>query len=107
VIDRLILDLSNLVPELRVHDAAPSDRAAIYFGAWFELEAVGDGKLARYRIVGPDETDATLGYISVDSPLARAVMKKRVDDEVAAELPGGVREFIVVAVSYEAPDLVE
>ena len=48
------------------------------------------GETQRYRIVGPDETDAKLGWISIDSPLARAMMKKRVDDEFEAMLPGGV-----------------
>ncbi|HTH67975.1 MAG TPA: GreA/GreB family elongation factor, partial [Rhodanobacter sp.] len=55
----------------------------------------------RYRIVGPDETDAKLGWISIDSPLARAVLKKSVDDEFAAELPGGPAEFTVIAVDYD------
>ncbi|MEP6898982.1 MAG: GreA/GreB family elongation factor, partial [Rhodanobacter sp.] len=50
--------------------------------------------------VGPDETDARLGWISIDSPLARAVLKKRVDDEFAAELPAGAARFVVVGVEY-------
>ena len=53
-----------------------------------------------YRIVGPDETDATLGYISIDSPLARALLKKRVDDEIEVALPGGAESFSVMDVSY-------
>jgi transcription elongation factor GreB len=53
-----------------------------------------------YRIVGPDETDAKQGWISIDSPLARAALKKRVDDEFDAELPGGRTRFVIVAVNY-------
>src|SRR5262249_8416551 len=71
-----------------------------FFGAWFETRAA-EGTAQRLRIVGPDETDAALGWISVDSPLARAALKKRIDDEFDAELPGGRRRFVVVAVSYD------
>jgi len=88
---------------LKVVDTLPSDRNAIFFGAWFEIETVATGETARYRIVGPDETDAKLGLISVDSPLARAALKKRVDDEFEAQLPTGMTQFSVVAVEYEEP----
>ena len=53
-----------------------------------------------WRIVGPDETDAKKGWISVDSPLARAVLKKRVDEEFEAELPGGKTRFFVLSIDY-------
>ena len=78
-------------------------REAIFFGAWFVLENDA-GQTRRYRIVGPDETDAAQDWISIDSPLARAALKKRVDDEFSADLPGGRQNFIVVAVSYTELD---
>jgi len=53
-----------------------------------------------YRIVGPDETDPQLGFISIDSPLARALLKKTVDDEVQVALPQGQALYDVVAVQY-------
>jgi transcription elongation factor GreB len=59
------------------------------------------GGEVEYRIVGPDEFDATTGYISMDSPLGRALMKKALDDEVKVELPAGARTFVIVAVRYE------
>jgi transcription elongation factor GreB len=102
-IDRRVRYLSKRLEQLKVVDALPSDRAAIYFGAWFEVEYLESGETARYRIVGPDETDAKLGLISIDSPLARAALKKRVDDEFDAELPTGKARMIVVAIDYEAP----
>ena len=52
------------------------------------------------RRVRPDETDAKRGWISIDSPLARALLKKRIDDEVEAQLPGGPRRYVIVAVAY-------
>ena len=101
-IDRRVRYLSKRLEALRVVQEPPRDRAAIFFGAWFELEAP-DGRTHRYRIVGPDEIDARLGYISIDSPLARALLKKRADDEVVCAVPGGSGEFVVLAVSYDGP----
>ncbi len=60
-----------------------------------------DGNLSRYRIVGPDEFDLAPGYISMDSPLARALMKKGLDDEVTVEVPGGVKKYIIAEVEYQ------
>lgn len=100
-IDRRVRYLSKRVPDLRIVDEPPSDREAVFFGAWVELERLDDGATSRYRIVGPDETDAGNGWISIDSPLARALLKKRIDDEVEAELPGGRARFLIVDVRYD------
>ena len=99
-IDRRVRYLSKRLPELRVVEAAPSDPGAIFFGATVEVEDVLSAETSRYRIVGPDETDARRGWISIDSPLARAMLKKRQDDEFDAELPGGTRRFVIVEVGY-------
>ena len=101
-IDRRVRYLSKRLQVLKVAVQHPNDRDAIYFGAWFAVED-DVGRTQRLRIVGPDETDATLGWISVDSPLARAALKKRIDDEFEAELPAGRRQFVIVAVSYDGP----
>jgi len=94
--------LSKRIEAVRIVEQRPADGAAIFFGAWFEVEDES-GNVQRFRIVGPDETDSALGWISIDSPMARAALKKRVDDEFDAELPGGRRRFLIVAVSYDAP----
>ena len=99
-IDRRVRYLSKRIPSLKVAEGVPADRGAIFFGATLEIEDVRGGEVRRYRIVGPDETDAKQGWISVDSPLARAALKKRVDDEFEAELPGGKARFVVVSVDY-------
>lgn len=99
-IDRRVRYLSKRLQVLRLVDTVPTDRDAVFFGASVEVEDVADGTTARYRIVGPDETDAKLGWISIDSPLARAMLKKRVDDEFEAALPGGIRRYAIVAVDY-------
>ena len=70
---------------------APSDPQRVFFGAWVSLESDA-GAGVRHRIVGPDEFDREPGYISMDGPLARALLGKRLDDELSVELPGrGVR----------------
>ena len=99
-IDRRVRYLSKRIPALKVAEGAPSDREAVFFGAVIELENAVSGETLRYRIVGPDETDAKLGWISVDSPMARAVLKKKLDDEFDAELPGGRTRFVVIGVEY-------
>ena len=99
-IDRRVRYLSKRLEALKVVDAAPSDRDAVFFGAEVELENVASGELVRYRIVGPDETDAQRGWISIDAPLARAMLKKRVDDEFEAMLPAGAVRFAIIEVSY-------
>ena len=100
-IDRRVRYLSKRVPALRVVDTVPSDPEAVFFGARVEIENVASGETQRYRIVGPDETDAKTGAISIDSPLARAMLKKRVDDEFEVMLPGGATRFVIVEVAYD------
>ena len=100
-IDRRVRYLSNRLQVLRVVDAAPSDASAVFFGACVTLERISDGAELAYRIVGPDETDAPLGHISIDSPLARALLKKRVDDALQVVLPTGPTAFVIVDVRYE------
>lgn len=100
-IDRRARYLSKRIPALKVVEAAPSQRDAVFFGATMTLENVESGETVRYRIVGPDETDARKGWISIDSPMARAVLKKRLDDEFDAELPGGRTRFAILAVAYD------
>ena len=101
-IDRRVRYLSKRLEALRVVDAPPSDRDAVFFGAHVTLERIDDGMELVYRIVGPDETDAPLGHISIDSPMARALLKKRVDDELQVELPTGPTAFTIVDVRYDA-----
>lgn len=102
-IDRRVRYLGRRIPDLKVVEQAPADAGAIFFGANIDLEQVDTGNIRRYRIVGPDETDAKAGWISIDSPLARAALKKRIDDEFEAALPGGPVRFAVLAVTYPLP----
>ncbi|MEO8810576.1 MAG: transcription elongation factor GreB [Rhodanobacter sp.] len=99
-IDRRVRYLSKRIPSLKVAEGTPGNLEQVFFGARIELEHAGTGETLRYRIVGPDETDAKQGWISIDSPIARGALKKRVDDEFVAELPGGAATFTLIAVDY-------
>jgi transcription elongation factor GreB len=99
-IDRRVRFLRKRLDGMVIVDKPPSDPKRVFFGAWVSLESE-DGTLTRHRIVGPDEFDAAPGYISMDSPLARALMKKGIDDEVTVEVPGGQRTLVIVDVEYE------
>jgi transcription elongation factor GreB len=83
-------------------DQPPSDPKRVFFGAWVSLESES-GEESRYRIVGPDDFDLAPEYISMDSPLGRALLRKALDDEVTVELPGGARKFVIVAIHYTGP----
>jgi transcription elongation factor GreB len=99
-IDRRIRYLQKRLPELTVVSATPTDNLRIFFGAWVRLEDEA-GQEQVHRIVGPDEFDADPGYISLDSPLARALLKKAVDDEVEVELPRGTARYFITGISYQ------
>ena len=99
-IDKRIQYLSKRVDVLTVVSELPKDGTEkVFFGAWLELQD-DDGKPHRYRIVGADETDAERGYISIDSPVARALMGKKVGDEVTVQRPKGEVTFTLRHVRY-------
>jgi transcription elongation factor GreB len=100
-IDRRVRFLRRRLDGLVVVDQPPADATRVFFGAWVQLEAE-DGALSRYRIVGPDEFDMGPGYISMDSPLGRALLRRAIDEEVTVETPSGSRVYVIIAIEYEA-----
>lgn len=98
-IDRKIRYISKRLEEIKVVDGIPTNQKKVYFGAFIDIEDE-QGKVKRYRIVGADETDAAKGFISIDSPLAKALMGKEQGDEVSVELPGGMARFSLSGVHY-------
>jgi transcription elongation factor GreB len=100
-IDRRVRFLRKRLDGMVVVDRPPSDPARVFFGAWVTLETEG-GDEVRYRIVGPDEFDREPGFISMDSPLARALMGKALDAEVSVEVAGTTRTYIVTGIAYDA-----
>jgi len=98
-IDRRVRFLRRRLEGMVVVDQPPADPARVFFGAWVLLESQ-DGAQSRYRIVGPDEFDRAPGYISMDSPLGRALLRKTRDDEVIVKAPGGSRVYVIVSIEY-------
>ena len=92
--------LSKRLDDMTVVDRVPEDQSRVFFGAWVELENEA-GDTETYRLVGPDETDASRGFISIDAPLARALLKKQVDDEVEVRTPAGERCLFINRIWYE------
>ncbi len=100
-IDSRIRYLVKRLERVKSVDQKPDDQSKVFFGAWVELLDEDDCTV-RYRIVGPDEIDTRNGLISIDSPLARAMLKKAVGDEVVVKTPNGELYYEVSEVRYES-----
>jgi transcription elongation factor GreB len=99
-IDRRVRFLRKRLTGIRVVDTTPGDTGKVYFGAWFTL-AGEDGKRAEYRLVGPDEFDFAPEYISVDSPLGKAVLGKALGATISVRTPEGERTYELTKVRYQ------
>ena len=98
-IDSRVRFLRKRLEQLEVVEHRPSDIHKVYFGAWVTLEDE-QGALKRYRLVGPDEFDLKAGFISIDSPLARALLGKALDAEISVHTPSGAQYWIITAIDY-------
>ncbi len=102
-IDRRILFLRKCIDNLKVVHYSPFQEGKVMFGAWVEIESRSLGKLMknRFRIVGSEELIGAKDYISVDSPMAQALLKKEVGDEVVVKTPA--REFVwrITKIEYQ------
>lgn len=98
-IDRRVRFLRGRLDGLKVVSEVPSDRSRVFFGAWVTIEDARG--VRRHRIVGPDEFDREPGYVSMDAPLGRALLGKRVGDEIEVRLPAGVVAVEITAIEYE------
>jgi len=98
-LDRRIRYLQKRLPDLNVVEQKPANAERVFFGATVRLED-DTGTSVTYRIVGPDEFDREEHYISVDSPLARSLLKRELGEEVEVEVPGGRLCYLITEVSY-------
>lgn len=102
-IDSRVRFLSKRLDDMVEVDRIPEDKKMVFFGAWVELEnEVGD--LQQFRIVGPDEFDVKSGFISMDSPLAQALLNKREGDDIFVKGPNGMMEYYLSKVQYKPFD---
>jgi len=101
-IDRRLRYLQKRLSELKVVDRLPDNPDRVYFGAWVTV-IDNHGTEHCYRIVGADEFDSDNSYISMDSPVARALLNKGLDDEVQINLPNNQRVLTIIAIHYTNP----
>lgn len=98
-IDRRVRFLVKRLDDLQIIEYSPQQDGKVYFGAYVELEN-DDGDIARYRIVGPDEIDTQNHHITIDSPMARALIGKEVDDDVTVKTPSGEKIWYINHIRY-------
>lgn len=101
-IDRRIRYLQKRLPDLKIVPAQKEDNKQIFFGAWVTVETP-KGDAATYRIVGADEFDPDKDYISLDSPLAKGLLKKTINDEVIIHADKAELRYLVIDVNYTRP----
>lgn len=99
-IDRRLRFLMKRLEELEIVHYAPSQEGKVYFGAYVELENDNEEQ-ATYRVVGPDEIDVENNHITIDSPMARALIGKEVDDEVVVKTPSGDKIWYINNIFYK------
>ncbi len=99
-IDSRVRFLNKRLDEVEVVQRTPDDTQKIFFGAWVTLEDAS-GAEQRWRVVGPDEFDLACGKLSMDSPLARALLGKRLDDEIRVQSPSGEQVYYVIDIRYQ------
>ncbi len=101
-IDRRIRYIHKRLDVIKIVDRLPADRSKVRFGAEVSLQNDRSESM-NYRIVGADETDAGRGWISIDSPVARALLGKSPGDEILVKLPGGQQLLRILEISYQDP----
>ena len=102
-IDSRVRFLNKRLDEVEVVEQVPDDTEKVFFGAWVTLEDEA-GEEQRWRIVGPDEFDLNSGKLSMDSPMARALLGKRLDDAVDVNTPAGAQTYYITDIAYTEAD---
>lgn len=98
-IDRRVRYLRKRLEDIRVVDYSPEQDGKVFFGAWVEIEN-DDADIKKFRIVGYDEIYGRNDYISIDSPMARALLKKEQGDEVVVQTPSGEATWYITTIAY-------
>jgi transcription elongation factor GreB len=99
-IDSRVRYLTKRIEEATIVEDKPRDPSKVFFAAWVTVEDESSGDEHIYRLVGSDEIDSALNWISIDSPIARALVGKSIDDEIKVKTPSGDRCLIITAIRY-------
>ncbi len=100
-IDRRIRYLTKRLEIVKVVHYSPEQEGKAYFGAWIELENE-EGETLQCRIVGSDEIDVSKGHITIDSPMAKAVIGKQIEDEISVQTPSGQKIWYINKIQYSS-----
>ena len=103
-IDKRIRYLTKRLDNLEIVDRVPDNQDTVYFGAWVRLENE-HGEISELRIVGADELDTKLGWISLNSPMAKSLIGKKKSSTALVKLPAGSAELFILDISYQAFDI--
>ncbi|MEL7797685.1 transcription elongation factor GreB [Idiomarina loihiensis] len=101
-IDGRIRYLTKRLEQVKVVYYSPQQDGKVFFGAWVEIEDE-DKNVRAFQIVGPDEIYDRKDAVSIDSPMARALLKKQVDDEAEVNTPQGSKVWFINKISYQQP----
>jgi len=101
-IDSRIRYLRKRLEDLQMVDYSPQQEGKVFIGAWVEIED-DDGQVLKFRIVGPDEIYGRTDYVSIDAPMARALLKKQFDHSFVVQTPTGAKEWLVLDIQYPVP----
>ncbi|GLX80731.1 transcription elongation factor GreB [Thalassotalea eurytherma] len=102
-IDRRVRYLRKRLEAIKIVDYNPQQDGKVFFGAWVEIEDE-EGDVLRFRIVGPDEIYGRNDYVSIDAPMARALLKKEIDDEAVVATPNGEKVWLINKISYQTDE---
>ena len=102
-IDRRVRYLRKRLEAIKIVDYNPQQDGKVFFGAWVEIEDE-EGDELRFRIVGPDEIYGRNDYVSIDAPMARALLKKEIDDEAVVATPNGEKVWLINKISYQTDE---
>ena len=101
-IDRRVRYLRKRLEHLTIVEQLPTNQSKVYFGAWVVLLDEQE-QILNIRLVGPDEIDPSRNYISIDSPLGKAIMGKQLDDEIKFQSPSGIKHYCIEKIEYRSP----
>ena len=99
-IDSRVRYLTKRIENATIVEDKPRDPSKVFFAAWVTVEDEDSGEEHVYRLVGSDEIDTALNWISIDSPIARALVGKSIDEEVNVKTPAGDRGLVITGIRY-------
>ncbi|WGL97005.1 transcription elongation factor GreB [Arsenophonus nasoniae] len=103
-IDRRIRFLSKRLEVLKIVDPDPRQEGRVYFGAWVKVQDE-NGVIKVFRLVGADEFNPIKKWISINSPVARELLGKQIDDEVTVNTPNGIITYRILEINYQGIEL--